>query len=101
MAAVGSRRSLYSEWMGMSQAGCRACGVSTMLSWTSERKPCWGPNRAASVTSAARRSRCAVCWYAASIEAGLQTRPTRRPASSPDASSRSIPGDVSDVGRMR
>ncbi len=73
-------------------AGSRcACGVSIMLSCTSDRKPCCGPKIAPSVTSgdAIRASTMCVKW--ASTEAGLLTMPTRRPFSLPEANSRDEP----------
>ena len=64
MAAVGSRVSLYSEWIGTPSRGWRACAVSTMLSWTSAWKPCCGPNSAARVAPGASAMRSATCLKA-------------------------------------
>ena len=52
-----------------------------MLSCTSERNPCCGPKIAASVTPGARREPIDDVAELASIEAGLQTTPTRWPRS--------------------
>ena len=97
ISAVGSRVSLYREYTGTRRMSSRPWPVSIMFSCTSDRNPCCGPKRAASRTrvSAARRS---ATWRSSpSIEAGLQTMPTRRPARVPDSSRRSDPSTT----RMR
>jgi hypothetical protein len=86
MSGVGSRVSLYNEYTGTRRPASSACGVSIMLSCTSERKPCWGPKTAATVTSGAAISASTTCVNAPSTDAGFETMPMRRPRSRDEAS---------------
>ena len=92
-----------SEYTGTLRRASRSCGDSIMLSWRFERKPCCGPKSAESVTPLSSRRRSAVCWNRASIDAGLQTRPTRRPSTRARSvsSSRSMPSVTSVFNSRR
>src|SRR3954447_2953842 len=62
-----------------------------MLSCTSDRNPCCGPKTAASVAPGSDATRSRMCRKLESIEAGLQTTPTRWPRSAPESTRRSLP----------
>src|SRR5918993_2068658 len=91
ISAVGSRVSLYSENTGTLRRQSLPCGVSIMLSCTSDRKPCCGPKIAPSVTSGDCIKASTMCVKPASTDAGLLTMPTRRPFNRPDCRRREVP----------
>src|SRR5918993_3012932 len=91
ISAVGSRVSLYSENTGTLRRQSLPCGVSIMLSCTSERNPCCGPKMAPSVTSCDCINASTMWVKPASTDAGLLTMPTRRPFNRPDCSRREVP----------